>query len=226
MEGRSTRLGITAVFSVLVAFIAVTGSRISFLDKLLGSRLWSWAGAAFGYAIGVAGCAWRASSRCSWPPCCRTRRRPAGPDAGHGPRGAVCGAAITWRARRRPPTSRGSGTACTPDSVHPLRDWRIISLMRPPGGCPGLAPGRARAARAAQLPCSRRGLPMPRSSRSARWALTPPFHPYPLARAVIFCGTVRRRGLWSPPPRLSTGVVLDGVRKFLPPFGERPPGRP
>ena len=95
-----------------------------------------------------------------------------------------------------------------------------------PGGCPGLSPGRARAARASQLPCSRRGLPMPRASRTARWALTPPFHPYPLARAVIFCGTVRRRGLWSPPPRLSTGVVLDGVRKFLPPFGERPPGRP
>ncbi len=45
----------------------------------------------------------------------------------------------------------------------------------------------------------------------------PTFSPLPSCEGGIFCATFRRRGLWSSPPRLSTGITLNGVRKFLPP---------
>jgi len=40
----------------------------------------------------------------------------------------------------------------------------------------------------------RTGFTMPSSSRKKRWALTPPFHPYPTTRVrrYIFCGTFPR----------------------------------
>ncbi len=54
----------------------------------------------------------------------------------------------------------------------------------------------------------------------------PTFSPLP-SRAVIFCATFRRRGMWPSPPRLSTGVALNGVRKFLPPLrASDPPAVP
>ena len=43
----------------------------------------------------------------------------------------------------------------------------------------------------------------------------PTFSPLPSCEGGIFCATFRRRGLWSSPPRLSTGITLYGVRKFL-----------
>jgi len=59
------------------------------------------------------------------------------------------------------------------------------------------------------------------SSLSGRWALTPPFHPYPgccLAApsgAVVFCDTFRDPGLAPEVPRLAPGVLPCGVRTFL-----------
>jgi len=35
----------------------------------------------------------------------------------------------------------------------------------------------------------RMGFAWPEGRPFGRWALTPPFHPYPIARAVYFCGT-------------------------------------
>ncbi len=38
--------------------------------------------------------------------------------------------------------------------------------------------------------CSRRGFPSTRHCCRDWWALTPPFHPYPLRGGLLFCGTV------------------------------------
>jgi len=74
------------------------------------------------------------------------------------------------------------------------------------------------------------GFALPVPSRVPRWALTPPFHPYPstglaaspgqapgVERRYLFCGTFRPRspGAWGLPSILSCGV-----RTFLP----GPPG--
>jgi len=66
--------------------------------------------------------------------------------------------------------------------------------------------------------CSRRGLPSPRRHRRGWWALTSPFHPYPLRhkmpdRAVSFLlHFPSRRRDWALPSALSSGA-----RTFLPP---------
>jgi hypothetical protein len=71
----------------------------------------------------------------------------------------------------------------------------------------------------------RKGFFMPSRSRATRWALTPPFHPYPdrarLAASrtgrYILCDTIRHYALkrsartWLP----SCGILPDGVRTFL-----------
>src|SRR5438309_2264397 len=81
------------------------------------------------------------------------------------------------------------------------------------------------------------GFSVPPRLRLERWALTPPFHPYPAcnfklksqARRFLFCGTVRRdasrhrlpRVSRSPPSFVSShrlrGIAPFGVRTFLPP---------
>jgi len=65
--------------------------------------------------------------------------------------------------------------------------------------------------------CSRRGLPSPRRHRRGWWALTSPFHPYPVRlqpdRAVSFLlHFPSRRRDWALPSALSFGA-----RTFLPP---------
>src|SRR5881392_1023584 len=46
---------------------------------------------------------------------------------------------------------------------------------------------------AAYLALLRLGVAVPRPLPAARWALTPPFHPYlPCGRRFVFCGPVRR----------------------------------
>ena len=52
---------------------------------------------------------------------------------------------------------------------------------------------------AAYLALLRLGFTLPRLLPAARWALTPPFHPYPhritpARRRCVFCGTIRRHG--------------------------------
>ena len=116
-------------------------------------------------------------------------------------------------ARRGPAPFNESGTACTPDSVHPCGLEDHFS-QRLPGGREGASSLLTRAASSAQLPCSRRGLPMRGALRRLPVGSYPTFSPLPF-RAVTFCGTVHDRGMWPSIPRLSTGVALIGVRKFL-----------
>ncbi len=68
------------------------------------------------------------------------------------------------------------------------------------------------------------GFSVPRRLRAERWALTPPFHPYPAeAGRFVFCGTVRRDASRHRRPRVSQpnkpelrGIAPCGVRTFLP----------
>jgi len=55
-------------------------------------------------------------------------------------------------------------------------------------------------------------LPMP------RWALTPPFHPYPVSRAVYFLWRCLFRPPWSGRSRVLPGIIPCGARTFLPMF--------
>ena len=80
------------------------------------------------------------------------------------------------------------------------------------------------------------GFSVPPRLRLERWALTPPFHPYPAcnfklkfqARRFVFCGTIRRDASRHRRPRVSCnppsfvsnyrlrGIAPFGVRTFLP----------
>ena len=63
------------------------------------------------------------------------------------------------------------------------------------------------------------GFFVPRRSLDGRWALTPPFHPYPpaLRRAGgLFSATLSvAPGFGRTPPRILRGMVPGGVRTFL-----------
>ena len=63
----------------------------------------------------------------------------------------------------------------------------------------------------------RTGFLVPPRSPSERWALTPPFHPYPSTSSgrFLFCDTFRRTGLEPRTPPLSERVLPCGVRTFL-----------
>jgi len=84
-----------------------------------------------------------------------------------------------------------------PGVIHPLRDLR-------PGG---------------PFSCSvlhRMRFVVPPSSRSGRWALTPPFHPYPHFRAGgLFSVTLSVTAACTAAPTLSCGMLPCGVRTFL-----------
>ena len=92
---------------------------------------------------------------------------------------------------------------CKPDSVHPCGLCGHFSRA-PRGSVPcrsrvQLIPGGLLAGKAT-LPLfvlHRAGFTMPSSSPPRRWALTPPFHPYPCGR-FVFCGTFRPAGLNQP----------------------------
>ena len=58
------------------------------------------------------------------------------------------------------------------------------------------------------------GVTMPPSLPPERWALTPPFHPYPCGRSV-FCGTFRPPGIGSGCLPLSEDTLPYDVRTFL-----------
>src|SRR5512142_2161601 len=60
-------------------------------------------------------------------------------------------------------------------------------LVRPTRSSNGPGPGLA-----AYLALLRLGVTVPRPLPAARWALTPPFHPYPETGRYLFCGPVRR----------------------------------
>ena len=119
-----------------------------------------------------------------------------------------------------PPLSDG----CKPDSVQPATlaaglDGHLSRRRgsRTGGGSlrngdqyPEGSPLARRSGRRPGPSCSvlhRMGFFVPPRLRSGRWALTPPFHPYPPACArgrFVFCDTVRRPGLSHRPPARST----------------------
>ena len=119
-----------------------------------------------------------------------------------------------------PPLSDG----CKPDSVQPAThaaglDGHLSRRRgsRAGGGSlrngdqyPEGSPLARRSGRRPDPSCSvlhRMGFFVPPRLRSGRWALTPPFHPYPPACArgrSVFCDTVRRSGLSRRPPARST----------------------
>ena len=57
-------------------------------------------------------------------------------------------------------------------------------------------------------PCFGRGLPCSRTLVLARWALTPPFHPYPGDGAVYFLWHCPARGVLSTVSRVSPGLPV------------------
>ncbi len=72
----------------------------------------------------------------------------------------------------------------------------------------------------------RMGFFVPPDLRPGRWALTPPFHPYPAtsARRFVFCDTFRRGGLSPAPPVRSTRHAALWCPDF--PLGSRLSPRP
>ena len=96
------------------------------------------------------------------------------------------------------------GSSCQPGPLGLKRPW-------------GLAP---RDPYLALLPV---GLAVPPLLPEARWALTPPFHPYPRERGrSVFCGAFRRIA----PPGRYPAPLLQGVRTFLETKASRPSNPP
>ncbi len=112
----------------------------------------------------------------------------------------------------------------------------LSPILRPANGAlpracdryPGWAAGAftPTAGQAARHPClalHRMGFLVPRRLPAGRWALTPPFHPYPkrpnTKRApggLSFCDTFHRRPACAGrPPRVFRGMLPCGVRTFL-----------
>lgn len=91
-------------------------------------------------------------------------------------------------------------------------DYYPESSTRPPERT-GLRPG-------GPFSCSvlhRMGFVVPPSSRSERWALTPPFHPCrPLPAGGLFSVTLSVTPDLSAAPTLARGMLPCGVRTFLP----------
>lgn len=93
---------------------------------------------------------------------------------------------------------------CKPDSVSRRSGTAIICLC---DQNPGLIAPRA-AASSPIWSCCGRGLPSAPLSLRARWALTPPFHPYlqPKPEAVCFLLHWPSRGVWSAISFFSKGL--------------------
>ncbi len=117
--------------------------------------------------------------------------------------------------------SKRDQTACKPGSVLARKRWMTIPLGRPLPGASRDRPGRRRGNTAAGCPACRPylvllpvGFAMPLPLPVARWALTPPFHPYrpgEPGRRSVFCGTfpgVAPAGRYPAP-------CLRGARTFL-----------
>jgi hypothetical protein len=95
------------------------------------------------------------------------------------------------------------GTTVTRRLKRPTRGFTGEQPASTPGGCAlpllGLAPD---------------GVCPARRSPACRWALTPPFHPYPLKRAVWFLWHFP----WGHPHWPLASIPLCGVRTFLEPL--------
>lgn len=99
-------LGLAALLGAVVACVAVLEKLedVPVLKKIMDWRLWEWAGALFGYAMGAAGGGALAGfvSMFAAPMLSDTPPGQLALMRGMVLAGAACGAAVTWRARRRP----------------------------------------------------------------------------------------------------------------------------
>jgi len=103
-----------------------------------------------------------------------------------------------------PPASRGSAVISLTPSFARLRGlrrahspWSTSAERRIHGSC-DIPETIGRAAQSPILSCTRRGFSCRPPRGEARWALTPPFHPYlagcPAGRYIL-CDTIRHHGL-------------------------------
>src|SRR5581483_8554818 len=129
-------------------------------------------------------------------------------------------------------------TACKPGSVPPRENgtrrpflwtghcWPVLATYPDDWAGEACPPGRNPKARRPDSVLLQAGLAMPSPSPGPRWALTPPFHPYPRAqgpRAVCFLW----RYPWGHPRRALPAAFSPWSPDFPPPSHgrERPPGR-
>ncbi len=105
-------------------------------------------------------------------------------------------------------------------SERPSRLHLAVAVRLLPGAIhPALSSGTC--GQAGRFPCSvlhRMRFVVPPSSRSGRWALTPPFHPCRRLRGGgLFSVTLSVNVACATPPMLAHGMLPCGVRTFLPP---------
>ncbi|GEM_PF-2339735 len=88
----------------------------------------------------------------------------------------------------------GFRRSCKPISVCPLPGRESFILATEPGTRRTCVRSGAGRSWVPYLVLHRMGFTMPSCLRATRWALTPPFHPYPgCPGRFVFCGTGRRR---------------------------------
>jgi hypothetical protein len=91
-----------------------------------------------------------------------------------------------------------------------------------PGSCPDMnhAVASGQAARSPVLSCTAWGFSCPAGYPDGRWALTPPFHPFPAASAgwFVFCDTIRHPAITTGCPRFHGAccLVVSGLSSPLP----------
>ncbi len=95
-------------------------------------------------------------------------------------RSSASGLDLRWRSRKPSPVRRVGGWSSIWDGSHlpPLAAYPRFWWSGPD--------------LTAYLALLRLGVAVPRLLPAARWALTPPFHPYPLIGRFVFCGPIRR----------------------------------
>ena len=134
--------------------------------------------------------------------------------------------AAAWRAA--PPEKEKGQTACKPGSVPPedgddhSSGPAIADRFSRPTRTPRAVNPAAETARRPYSVLLQAGLAMPSALPKTRWALTPPFHPYPPKKAVCF--------LWrypsGRPGRKLSAAISPWSPDFPPSFAKASEGRP
>ena len=132
--------------------------------------------------------------------------------------------------QKKPGGAKVSRTSCKPNSVCVPKNREDHSSQRSTRNCRRQSQQTERATPKSSIrSCSQWGLPCLRGLLRERWALTPPFHPYPnKSGRFVFCGTFRRDASRQSRPCMPAttddkapapwlhGIAPYGVRTFLP----------